>query len=89
MAGQSVATLLCLTMCISFVGLKSVQGLYLILSAIGKVGAAGEFMRWASRGQRPRLECCSNANSLITLFARMKATQKNGITSGKIPFVPV
>ena len=37
-------------------------------------------MHLACRGQRPRLQHCSNANFSITFFAPLKAMAKNGTT---------
>lgn len=42
--------------------------------------------RWVGRGQRPRLQHCSNASSLLTFFAPMKVMTRNGITFSIIRF---
>jgi hypothetical protein len=56
------------------------------LLEIGKAGRVARSKRWVCRGQRPRLQRCGNANSLITFFAPLKVITKNGITFETIPF---
>ena len=41
-------------------------------------------MRWATRGQRPRLQLCGNANFLIMSCVQMKAMRKSGTMFGRI-----
>jgi hypothetical protein len=76
-----------LIMCISFAGLAPMPRHCLSLWERGKVGRAVDFVNCAGRGQRPRLQRrFGNANSSITYFALMKATRRNGIMFGTIPF---
>ena len=67
-----------------FAGLNWMRSHYPTLSGFGRATQAGGSMRSNSRGQRPRLQRCGNANSLITSCVQAKVIPKSGTTSGTI-----
>ena len=79
----------CPITCISFAGLNWTQNRYLNSWGLGKATQAGKYVRWDSRGQRPRLQRYGNANFSITFFVQAKAIPKSGIMSETILSEPV
>ena len=69
-----------------FAGQSQVLRGCLNLSGRGKVGRVARSPRWVGRGQRPRLQHCGNASSLITFFSPMTVMNRNGITFSIIRF---
>src|SRR2546423_11671821 len=78
--GELAAMSSFLITCIFFAVQNVTRRACLNLLAIGKAGPVARSTRWHSRGQRPRLQQCGNANSLITFFAPLKAMARSGIT---------
>jgi hypothetical protein len=82
MVGLSGDMSSCPIMFISFAELKRMGSPRLSSWYYGKVIPAERLKRLVSRGHRPRLQRCGNANFLITSCVPIKATWKSGITSG-------